>query len=77
MADEDAEQVEGGGFKGGLAPKEQGGRWSGVTDEQKHAEEEQPEAAQADLEVADEDAEQVEGGAVRYNAPKPQPLKRG
>ncbi len=34
-----------------------------MTDEQKHTDEEQPEAAQADLEVSDDDAEQVEGGA--------------
>jgi hypothetical protein len=38
-----------------------------VTDEQKHTDREQPEAAQADLEVSDDDAEQVEGGGVKDN----------
>ena len=40
-----------------------------MSDEQKHTEEEQPEAAQADLEVSDEDAAQVEGGfsKVRFD----------
>ena len=42
-----------------------------MADEQKHTEEEQPEAAQADLEVSDEDAEQVEGGAqIKVGTPK-------
>jgi hypothetical protein len=37
-----------------------------VTDEQKHTDEEQPGAAQADLEVSDEDAERVDGGGVGH-----------
>ncbi len=43
-----------------------------MTDEQKHTDEEQPEAAQADLEVSEDDAEQVEGGAMKVKAPEQQ-----
>ena len=42
-----------------------------MADEQKYTEEEQLEAAQADLEVSNEDAEQVEGGGAKGKGFKP------